>query len=154
TGFPWNLPGYSLAFADAPLQLASLAGAYGLSWIAVFLGALPALLFPSPLPPSLTDTNNTVSFPAELWRTREGEGQGGGWRVILGDEHNAPPHPLTPSLKGRGSILIILPFYALFALGTTWGAWRLQEADRIPEQERYVSNVKLRLVQANIAQPH
>ncbi len=35
-----------------------------------------------------------------------------------------------------------------------WGAWRLQEANHIPESERYVPGVMLRLVQANIAQPH
>lgn len=44
TGFPWNLAGYSFATADAPLQLASLVGAYGLTWLAVWLGTVPAAL--------------------------------------------------------------------------------------------------------------
>ncbi len=39
TGFPWNLPGYVFGFSDATLQLASLVGAYGLTFFAVLLGA-------------------------------------------------------------------------------------------------------------------
>ena len=42
TGFPWNLAGYSFAVSDAAIQLASLAGAYGLTWWAVWLAAVPA----------------------------------------------------------------------------------------------------------------
>ncbi len=41
TGFPWNLAGYSFTCCDALLQLASLVGMYGLTWFAVFLGAVP-----------------------------------------------------------------------------------------------------------------
>ena len=44
TGFPWNLAGYSFAASDALLQSASLVGAYGLTWFAVFFGAMPAAL--------------------------------------------------------------------------------------------------------------
>lgn len=50
TGFPWNLAGYSFAFSDTSIQLASLVGAYGLTWFAVFLGSsVCALLMEGPL---------------------------------------------------------------------------------------------------------
>jgi apolipoprotein N-acyltransferase len=44
SGFPWNLAGYTFTASDAMLQMASLAGAYGLTWFAVLLGAIPAAL--------------------------------------------------------------------------------------------------------------
>lgn len=44
SGFPWNLPGYVFTAFDTTLQLASLVGAYGLTWLAVLLATLPALL--------------------------------------------------------------------------------------------------------------
>ncbi len=44
SGFPWNLAGYSFAFSDASLQLASIFGAYGLTFFAVLLGASVALI--------------------------------------------------------------------------------------------------------------
>ncbi len=44
--------------------------------------------------------------------------------------------------------------YGILIIGTGWGAWRLHEADQIPDSERYVDGVMLRLVQANIAQHH
>jgi apolipoprotein N-acyltransferase len=44
TGFPWNLAGYAFAVTDASLQLASVIGAYGLTWFAVMLGAIPAAI--------------------------------------------------------------------------------------------------------------
>jgi len=40
TGFPWNLGGYVFAASDASIQLASLVGIYGLTFIAVLLGAV------------------------------------------------------------------------------------------------------------------
>lgn len=47
TGFPWNLTGYVFNASDASLQAASLVGAYGLSWLAVFFASLPVLfMFP------------------------------------------------------------------------------------------------------------
>jgi apolipoprotein N-acyltransferase len=43
TGFPWALPAY--VWADTPMRmLASLVGPYGLSFITLFLAALPVLL--------------------------------------------------------------------------------------------------------------
>ncbi len=101
TGFPWNLMGYSLGFSDWSLQLASLIGAYGMTWLAVLLGS--------------------------------------SWAA------------LSESRKGT---LFVTAVFGLFALGMGWGAWRLHEADQIPENERYVPGVMLRLVQANISQPH
>ncbi|RAK57212.1 apolipoprotein N-acyltransferase [Phenylobacterium deserti] len=44
TGFPWNLPGETWAAGSAPSQLASLLGAYGLSWVTVAVAAAPAVL--------------------------------------------------------------------------------------------------------------
>jgi apolipoprotein N-acyltransferase len=44
TGFPWNLAGYGWTFSVAALQLASLTGIYGLSFLMVLIGAGPALL--------------------------------------------------------------------------------------------------------------
>jgi apolipoprotein N-acyltransferase len=44
SGFPWNLAGYSFAFSDASLQLASIFGAYLLTFFAVLLGASATLI--------------------------------------------------------------------------------------------------------------
>jgi len=44
TGFPWNLAGYSFGFSDAALQMASLIGAYGLTWFTVILGCSAMML--------------------------------------------------------------------------------------------------------------
>jgi apolipoprotein N-acyltransferase len=44
TGFPWNLIGYSWAFSDDMIQLAALTGIWGLSFLAVAIASLPALL--------------------------------------------------------------------------------------------------------------
>jgi apolipoprotein N-acyltransferase len=41
-GFPWNLIGYAWSGSDAISQLGALTGVYGLSMLAVALGALPA----------------------------------------------------------------------------------------------------------------
>lgn len=43
TGLPWNIAGHAWGFAEAPLQLASLVGAYGLGLVTVLVAALPAL---------------------------------------------------------------------------------------------------------------
>ncbi len=44
SGFPWNLIGYGWNISDEMLQLAALAGVYGLSLITVMAAALPATL--------------------------------------------------------------------------------------------------------------
>ncbi|MGE0754776.1 MAG: apolipoprotein N-acyltransferase [Alphaproteobacteria bacterium] len=44
TGFPWNLAGYTLAVSDVSIQLASLVGIYGLTWLVIFLALLPSSL--------------------------------------------------------------------------------------------------------------
>ncbi len=43
TGFPWNLAGYSFGFSDVSLQMASVLGAYGLTFFTVLLGASATL---------------------------------------------------------------------------------------------------------------
>lgn len=40
TGFPWNLGGYVFAISDVSIQLASLVGIYGLTFMAVLLGVV------------------------------------------------------------------------------------------------------------------
>jgi apolipoprotein N-acyltransferase len=48
-GFPWNLIGYAFAGSAAMIQLAAVTGVWGLSLLAVLVGALPAaLLEPGP----------------------------------------------------------------------------------------------------------
>jgi apolipoprotein N-acyltransferase len=42
--FPWNLPGETWRAGSAPSQLASVVGAYGLTWITLAICASPALL--------------------------------------------------------------------------------------------------------------
>lgn len=42
TGFPWNLAGYAFVDHDALRQPAAWVGSYGLSFLAVFAGVLPA----------------------------------------------------------------------------------------------------------------
>ncbi|MBU0726695.1 MAG: apolipoprotein N-acyltransferase [Alphaproteobacteria bacterium] len=42
TGFPWNLAGYAVADFDALRQPAAWAGSYGMSFLVVLAGALPA----------------------------------------------------------------------------------------------------------------
>ncbi|MDF2966049.1 MAG: cutE [Rickettsiaceae bacterium] len=37
TGLPWNLAGYSLCFSERMLQLASITGVYGLSFLVIFI---------------------------------------------------------------------------------------------------------------------
>lgn len=43
TGFPWNLPGETWRAGSAMSQTASLAGAYGLTWITLVIAAAPAV---------------------------------------------------------------------------------------------------------------
>ena len=43
TGFPWDLPGETWRAGSAPSQMASLVGAYGLTWITLAIAATPAV---------------------------------------------------------------------------------------------------------------
>lgn len=43
SGFPWNLIGYSFGFSTASLQLASVVGIYGLTFLAVVVGLTPMM---------------------------------------------------------------------------------------------------------------
>lgn len=99
TGFPWNLAGYALTVSDVSIQLASLFGAYGLTWLVVFLSMLPA---------------------------------------ILGDAN----------ISSRRAVRTVGAAYLLFAILLAWGGIRLQTDIAL------VPDVRLRLVQANIAQHH
>lgn len=47
TGFPWNLIGYSWSFSTSMLQLASVTGIWGLSFLTVAVASLPYLFFAS-----------------------------------------------------------------------------------------------------------
>ncbi len=44
TGFPWNLMGYSLAFSDPSIQISSIIGVYGLSFMVLLLTSAPYLI--------------------------------------------------------------------------------------------------------------
>lgn len=101
TGFPWNLAGYAFGFSGASLQMASLVGAYGLTFFAVLLGA-----------------------------------------------------SLAACLQGRRGLMLATALWGLFFLGLGWGQWRLATAEAVPESERFVEGVMLRLVQADIEQAH
>ena len=43
TGFPWDLPGETWRAGSAPSQVASIVGAYGLTWLTVAIAAAPGL---------------------------------------------------------------------------------------------------------------
>ncbi|MFO0389605.1 MAG: apolipoprotein N-acyltransferase [Alphaproteobacteria bacterium] len=101
TGFPWNLAGYIFAASDISIQLASLVGAYGLTWFAVLLGVVPALCVMKHI-----DKKHAITCAASV--------------------------------------------YLVLCIGLAWGAWRLHQAG----ETQFVKGVKIRLVQANIAQHH
>jgi apolipoprotein N-acyltransferase len=105
TGFPWNIAGNSFAYSDNAIQLASIFGAYGLTFWAVLLGV------------SLT--------------------------VIIDIR-----------LRVEHVILFLGLVWSGFFTGLNYGSQRLEQADKVPQAERYVPGVMLRLVQPNIAQAH
>jgi apolipoprotein N-acyltransferase len=43
SGFPWNLTGYVWTASDITLQVASVTGVYGLSWMTVVIASMPSL---------------------------------------------------------------------------------------------------------------
>ena len=43
TGFPWDLPGETWRAGSAPSQIASVVGAYGLTWLTLAIAAAPGL---------------------------------------------------------------------------------------------------------------
>ena len=47
TGFPFNLVGYALTANDEMMQLASVIGVYGLTFVALLIGSTPALIWPA-----------------------------------------------------------------------------------------------------------
>lgn len=50
TGFPWNLIGYVWTVSGSTLQLASVGGIYGLSWLTVLIATQPALFVTEDVP--------------------------------------------------------------------------------------------------------
>ena len=61
--------------------------------------------------------------------------------------------PVALGIKKKG-VIYVASLWMLFLLGSVWGAGRLHQANSIPEAQRTVSGVMLRLVQADIDQPH
>ena len=51
TGFPWNLVGYSWGFSNEMIQLASLTGVYGLSFLTLLLATAATCVFYKPYRP-------------------------------------------------------------------------------------------------------
>jgi apolipoprotein N-acyltransferase len=100
---PWNLIGYSFGFSDAALQLASVSGIYGLTWLAAFCGSSIA---------------------------------------ALGDRH----------ISAKRAIGYVIVAWTVFAVSIGFGEWRLHQSEGIPESDRYVEGVTLRLVQPNIGE--
>jgi apolipoprotein N-acyltransferase len=64
TGFPWNLPGETWGAGSAPSQVASLVGAYGLTWVTLAMAA-------------------AITAPLWLGRSRCGWMLGGGGAAVL-----------------------------------------------------------------------
>lgn len=60
--------------------------------------------------------------------------------------------PVALGAKKAGKIYAA-SLWALFLFGLFWGVGRLHQANSIPQAQRYVPGVTLRLVQADIAQP-
>ena len=86
TGFPWLLPGYVWPPGEPMSQLASLAGAYGLSALTLLMAAAPAVLFEAGTKPlrRLAPVLAAALVFAVLW----------GW----GSRRLAEPSPAAPHL--------------------------------------------------------
>lgn len=114
TGFPWILAGYVWTVSDAMIQAAAVTGIYGLSLVAVAVGAIPA---------TLGDEARTG-----------GLSRAGGWLRTRG---------WLPT--GVGALVLVGLWVA--------GAARLAGAGPALDGAM-VADVRLRLVQPNIAQSH
>ena len=89
TGFPWDLPGESWAAGTAPSQLASVVGAYGLTWITVAIVAAPAVLAWDLRPRAKAATLAVAAgMLAGVWGF-------GAWRLA----HAVPIRPDAPRLR-------------------------------------------------------
>jgi apolipoprotein N-acyltransferase len=68
TGFPWNLAGYALMADDGLMQLASLVGVYGMSWLVVIASVLPvAIMMKLPHAKKTTAALSIVLAAAAIW---------------------------------------------------------------------------------------
>ncbi len=81
TGFPWNLIGTSWTISDSMIQLAALAGVYGLSLLGVTAAAMPAVLGErggdgKSRPAALLPVLAAFAVLAVVW--------GGGWLRLAG----------------------------------------------------------------------
>ena len=84
-GFPWNLIGYAFAGSDAVVQLAAVTGVWGLSLLAVLIGALPAALLEPGARARWWPAAAAALLLVLLWA---------GGALRLGSATPAPPGPL------------------------------------------------------------
>jgi len=123
SGFPWNLAGYAFGFSDISLQLASVFGAYGLTFFTVLLGASFATFFKGlrhcePLLAKQSINHQQTGLPRRLRSSR-----------VTKDD------------------ILALSIWALFFASLLWGNYRLENA-----KEGKKTGAVLRLVQGNVAQ--
>ncbi|MBS0361660.1 MAG: apolipoprotein N-acyltransferase [Proteobacteria bacterium] len=89
TGFPWDMPGETWAAGSAPSQLASVVGAYGLTWITVAICAAPAALAWNLKARTKAATLAAAAVAlAALWGF-------GAWRL----DHAVKPNPGAPVIR-------------------------------------------------------
>jgi len=55
-------------------------------------------------------------------------------------------------IPAKHAIAYVIVAWTMFAVSIGFGGWRLHESNRIPESDRYVEGVTLRLVQPNIGE--
>jgi apolipoprotein N-acyltransferase len=102
TGFPWNLAGYSFGFSDISLQMASVLGAYGLTFFAVLLGASFALIKSNRNFVLLVWAIFVITFiwgSLRLKNSGEGEATGAVLRLVQADI--LQPHKWDPKLQKK-----------------------------------------------------
>lgn len=67
TGFPWNLAGYSLADYAAFRQAAALVGSYGLSFLTILAGVLPAVALRCSRREGIVAVVSLVGLVGSIW---------------------------------------------------------------------------------------
>ena len=100
SGFPWNLAGYSFGFSDVSLQLASVLGAYGLTFFTVLLGASVAIIRASKVFVLSVWGLFVVSLIWGDWRLNNAsEGESTGAILRLVQANILQPHKWDPKLQ-------------------------------------------------------